>query len=560
MKNLSISKKLTLAFSVVLVLFVVTVAFSLFIGLQTVTTSFSTFYESPYTVTNTINNMRRQLQGIQKDMAYIIIDDPANYQTWLDDWNSRNSDFEKFIAQIEPLMLSDAGRQKLEQLKKDWDNLQVIGSKFLDAMDTNNPQVIKEILLNEYYPASLTVVDYSKELIDIANAEAADSFHEANRMAQVTFLTSVGLFTLSLILGVVLCVYIIRSITKPLRQIEAAAGMLAEGNLNANITYQSRDELGSVARSVQTLIDTLRHYIFDISEKLSEISKGNLALRVDTDYKNDFLPIKQSMENIIASQSEMFSKIATSASQVNAAADQISSGAQALSSGATEQAATVEQLTASIASVSQQAEQNKVNVQKSVDYVAQSAQDIMDSNESMRHLNDSMREIGNASQEISKVTKLVEDIAFQTNILALNAAVEAARAGSAGKGFAVVADEVRKLAQKSAEAAQKTAELIETSVSRVSQGEQIANHTLKRLNEASEKAKLAVQSIREIETATHEQAASIEQINQGLSQVSAVVQTNAATAEENSASSQELVSLAQSLLSEVGKFKLAGAH
>jgi len=69
-----------------------------------------------------------------------------------------------------------------------------------------------------------------------------------------------------------------------------------------------------------------------------------------------------------------------------------------------------------------------------------------------------------------------------------------------------------------------------------------------------------VQSIREIETATHEQAASIEQINQGLSQVSAVVQTNAATAEENSASSQELVSLAQSLLSEVGKFKLAGAH
>ena len=128
-----------------------------------------------------------------------------------------------------------------------------------------------------------------------------------------------------------------------------------------------------------------------------------------------------------------------------------------------------------------------------------------------------MQEIGAASQEISKITKLVEDIAFQTNILALNAAVEAARAGSAGKGFAVVADEVRSLAAKSAEAAKKTAELIETSVVKVAQGEQFAVDTLKRLHAASERTALAVQSIREIEAATTEQAASIEQINVGLS-------------------------------------------
>ena len=531
-----------------------------FLGLHTITTSFEQFFTSPYAVTNTVNNMRRQLQGIQKDMSYIIVDDASNYQTWADDMESRATDFEGSIVKIEPLLISDDGVKKLQEIKDEWATLETVREKFVNSLKGNETGTARTILLEEYYPASLTVVDLSKELIDMADAVAVDYYDQAQGMAQFALILSIILFAISLILGVVLCLYIIRAITKPLKEIEIATGMLADGNLSADITYESKDEFGSVANSFHTVIETLRLYIFDISEKLGEISEGNLDLTVDTDYKNDFLPIKKSLENIIASQSQTFSQIAISAGQVNAGADQISSGAQALSSGATEQAATVEELSASVISVSQQAEYNTTNVQKSAAYVEQAGKNIMDSNEYMRRLNASMREISEASQEISKITKLVEDIAFQTNILALNAAVEAARAGNAGKGFAVVADEVRTLAARSAEAAKQTAELIERSVATVSQGEQIAGDTLKRLAEASEKAELAVQSIREIETATSEQAASIEQINEGLTQVSAVVQTNAATAEENSASSEELAAQAQTLLFEVSKFKLSDTH
>jgi methyl-accepting chemotaxis protein len=559
MKNLSVSKKLVVAFSTILILFVITILFSVFLGLRTITTSFDTFYKSPFTVTNTINNIRRQLQGIQKDMAYILVDDPSNVKTWLDDLNGRTADFDKFVAQIEPLLISDVGKNKLKELKTEWGKLSLISEKFLDAVERNNFESAKKILLDEYYPASLVAVDISKELLDIGDGVAHNLYNQAQSTSQFSLILSIGLFALSLVLGIVLCLYIIRSITRPLKEIQVATGKLADGDLNASIAYESKDELGNVARSVQTVIETLQLYIYDISEKLSEISSGNLDLAVTTDYKNDFLPIKQSLENIIASQSVMFKKIARSADMVNAAADQISSGAQALSSGATEQAATVEELNASIISVAEQAEQNKDNVQKSVTYVEQSAKNIMDSNESMQRLNASMQEIGAASQEISKITKLVEDIAFQTNILALNAAVEAARAGSAGKGFAVVADEVRSLAAKSAEAAKKTAELIETSVVKVAQGEQFAVDTLKRLHAASERTALAVQSIREIEAATTEQAASIEQINVGLSQVSSVVQTNAATAEENSAASEELLAQAQTLKSELSRFKFSSS-
>jgi len=118
MKHLSVAKKPALSFAIILLLFIVTIACSVFIGQRNVTNAFQSFYRSPYTVTNAINNMRRQIEAMQKDMAYIVLDEPSNYQTWVDDLNSRNEDFENIIKQIEPLLISDAGKAKLRSLKR----------------------------------------------------------------------------------------------------------------------------------------------------------------------------------------------------------------------------------------------------------------------------------------------------------------------------------------------------------------------------------------------------------------------------------------------------------
>lgn len=360
-----------------------------------------------------------------------------------------------------------------------------------------------------------------------------------------------------LVIGV-LIFFMQQKIVTPLKNLADVTERIAEGDLSVEIHHNSGNEIGTVFQSIEKTTKRLHDYIAYIDELsgvLGQIAGGNLDYQLNLHYVGEFEKLKLSLEHIREALTQTLQTIQFTADEVNSGAAQMSDGAQALAASTTEQAATVEELSASVLNVSHQSEQNTVNVRKAAEYEKQVTENLRESSEYMHEVYATMSEIGQSSQEISKITKLVEDIAFQTNILALNAAVEAARAGSAGKGFAIVADEVRNLAGKSAAAAKQTAELIAKSTTTVSEGEKLTDKTMELVNTVLDNSHLLGKIMVEIEQSSLIQAEAIEQINMGISQVTAVVQTNAATAEENSASSEELAAQAQTLKEEAGKFR-----
>jgi methyl-accepting chemotaxis protein len=362
-----------------------------------------------------------------------------------------------------------------------------------------------------------------------------------------------------LIIGAVITYFMSSKITKPIKQVTNAAQKIANGHFDVELSINSKDEVGQLANAFNLTIQQLMNYqgyIDEISNALNKISQGNLMIELQKDYVGQFSKVKTNMQALLSNLNATFLQMNQSADQVASGSDQVANGAQALSQGATEQASSIEELSASISEITTEIQQNADNAKQANEMTELAGKELQKSTDEMNDMLKAMSDITLKSNEISKIIKVIDDIAFQTNILALNAAVEAARAGSAGKGFAVVADEVRNLAGKSAEAAKTTTSLIEETIYAVENGSSIANRTAHSLESSAEVAAKTVEIIDQITKASDHQATSIAQVNMGVEQISAVVQTNAATAEESAAASEELSSQSNLLKELIARFKL----
>ena len=366
------------------------------------------------------------------------------------------------------------------------------------------------------------------------------------------------IYTFGIALARILGKKMYQTIINPIKEMDAVAMELSQGNFEIKITYQSENEIGALAESFRQMKERFGLVIKDIDMLLQKFTQGEFDAHSECReaYVGDLQNILVHLKNMTKAISASLLMVQESSDQVTKGSEQLAESAQGLADGSSKQAMAVEQLLDTVTQVTNQVVMNT----KSTDMVHDKAKVVgMQAEKSKRKMKDlleAMDRISVTSKEIESVIAEIEGIAKQTSLLSLNASIEAARAGEAGKGFAVVADEIRKLAESSSTSADASKKLLDAALSEIAEGNVITDETSQALNKVVDDLDEIVLEVANIRISSDKQAISVKAMEHGVEQINAVIQNNSAASEETFAASEELSAEADTLDAIVKKFQL----
>lgn len=457
--------------------------------------------------------------------------------------------------------------KKAQQGKADYEKATSAWEEYLSTSDEvyklsrdNKQAEAAKIMIGSAYESYMPFVKQLNTLHDDFQVELDNAKTLANICTIIIFIviivTGIAIAVVATVIGKI----ITDSITEPVQQIDAAVASLRKGELSniEMLTYESDDEFGDTIRMLKEAMNILSDYVREISQEVKLIAQGDLTRNGDdiTPFLGDFSELKESLVYILKRFNSTLSEISGIAEQVTHNAKEVESASKSLSDGATEQAGVIQELNATIDTVVDLAVDTAKETKNASERVKASANKANEEKEKMNVLLTEMEHITEISKEIGNIITDIEDIASQTNLLALNASIEAARAGEAGKGFAVVADQIGKLAADSAKSAVNTRDLIDKTLVEIQRGNSVTITTAEAFNQIiSDMDSFAEMAENTMEKA-NAQAESLEQVGQGIEQLSGVVQSTAASSEENTAISINLSEGADKMNERVNRFKL----
>lgn len=499
-----------------------------------------------------------------KQYQHLVESDAAVMNSCEEEITKLESQIQDTDAKLEAIMSANSKAQKgqddYEVANAAWEKYRGASDEILQLSREGKQQEASKLMTGEVYE---DYKSFSKKLTILRDKFQVE-LDQAKTMANVcTVIIFIVIVAAGLAIAVVTTLIgkiITNSITEPVKQIDAAVASLRKGELSnvEMLTYESEDELGDTIRNLKEAMGILADYVSEISVEVKAIAQGDLTRNGDdiTDFLGDFSELKTSLLYILKRFNSTLTEISNLAEQVSSNSSEVENASKSLADGATEQAGVIEELNATIDTVVDMAEDTAKETQNASARVKASANKANEEKEKMNELLTEMEHITEISKEIGNIITDIEDIASQTNLLSLNASIEAARAGEAGKGFAVVADQIGKLAADSAKSAVNTRDLIDKTLVEIEKGNTITRTTADAFNQIITDMESFAELAENTMEKANSQAESLEQIGQGIEQLSGVVQGNAASSEENTAISINLAEGAAKMHDRVNIFKL----
>ena len=356
-------------------------------------------------------------------------------------------------------------------------------------------------------------------------------------------------------------IYSRKNVIAPLLLTTDFAQKVADGDFDSSIDASSANEIGTLRNALNTMVAASKKFIHNAeSESKSareQAEKATQAMRQADEASREaqektavLLEIAQQLEQVASAVSSAAGQLSAEIEQADRSAGE---SAQRLSEAATamnEMNATVQEVARNASSAAAVSAETKANAENGAQIVQNALASIDEVHTVSLALKDDMSRLDTHAQAITHIMNVISDIADQTNLLALNAAIEAARAGDAGRGFAVVADEVRKLAEKTVASTNDVGNAIAAIQSSTAQSVKSMDSALKAVDTATTYAGQSGDALRQIvknvettadqvsaiATASEEQSAASEEINQSIVHVNAMSgQTAQAMAEANHA-------------------------
>ncbi|HZH50437.1 MAG TPA: methyl-accepting chemotaxis protein [Microvirga sp.] len=335
---------------------------------------------------------------------------------------------------------------------------------------------------------------------------------EASVLASMTRWMNAAGAMLSILITMGLCLYLLRSVLRPISSMTETMKALADGNTDVDVTGGRRsDEIGRMARAVEVFRDNAREMTRLRAEQEETRARAELQRR------HDLISLADQVE---ASLRQVAGAVSMAAEKTASAAQTVSNSVQSTNDQASAVAAASHQAASNVQTVATATEELSASFAEVAEHVARAGAVTRRATDVAQRTNATVEELTAAAEKIEEVVQLISTVAAQTNLLALNAAIEAARAGEAGRGFAVVAQEVKELAGQTAKATEIIAAQISAMQATTSQAVAAIHEIGRTVQDIDTISGAIAAAVEEQQAATRDIAQNVQQAALGTQEVS----------------------------------------